>query len=385
MPNRWLILFVLFFARVTMAFQFQSAAALSPFIADSHGATLADIGLLIGVYLGPGIVVSIPGGSLAARFGDRRVVGWSLATMLTGGLMMTLGESWSLLLSGRVLAGVGGVVVNIVMTKMVVDWFAGREIGTAMGLFISSWPLGITLALLVLPWLAAGGWLALGWLGVVVVIGVALALFLGIYEPAPGLENAVPKGSSTSLPVVPLSLAAAIWALYNTALAMVFGFGPLLLTERGLTATVASPVVSLFTLMVGIGTPIGGMLSDRLGRDPVILFSLVASALFLPLLATLPLSYATPVFAVAGLVMALAPGPIMTLPAQILRPETRAFGMGVFFAVYYAVMMAGPAIAGAIADRAGDAGVALYLGSGMLAVSAVSLVFFRRTAAARPA
>ena len=109
MANRWLILWVLFFARTMMAFQYQSVAALSPFIADSYAASLADIGLLIGLYLGPGVVVAIPGGSLAARFGDRRVVGWSLVAMLAGGLMMIEGESWLVLMAGRVVAGVGGV------------------------------------------------------------------------------------------------------------------------------------------------------------------------------------------------------------------------------------------------------------------------------------
>ena len=190
MANRWLILWVLFFARTMMAFQYQSVAALSPFIADSYAASLTDIGLLIGLYLGPGVVVAIPGGSLAARFGDRRVVGWSLVAMLAGGLMMIEGDSWLVLMAGRVLAGIGGVVVNIVMTKMMVDWFTGHKIGTAMGIFISSWPIGIALALLVLPWLAPFGGLMAGWLGMSALVAIALAMFLGIYRPAPGTEDA---------------------------------------------------------------------------------------------------------------------------------------------------------------------------------------------------
>ena len=378
MANRWLILFVLFFARTSMAFQYQSAAALSPFIIDSYAATLADLGLLIGLYLGPGVIVAIPGGSLAARFGDRNVVGWSLVAMLAGGLMMMFGDSWSILLAGRVLAGIGGVVVNIVMTKMLVDWFSGHEIGTAMGIFISSWPIGISLALLVLPLLASGGGLLFGWLGVVISAGLALLLFIGIYRPAPAAENA-PKGVAVQwFPAMTLFLAAGIWALFNTALAMVFGFGPLLLTEKGLQATSASSIISLFTLMVGLGVPLGGFLSDRLGRDPVIFFSLAGSAIFLPLLLTLPHSILALSFALAGLVMGLAAGPIMTMPSQVLRPEARAFGMGVFFAVYYAVMMVGPALGGAISDWTGDAGTAFFLGAGMLAACVLALFSFRR-------
>lgn len=381
MENRWLILFVLFFARVNMAFQYQSVAALSPFITDKYSASLADIGLLIGMYLGPGVIVAIPGGTLAARFGDNRVVGLSLVAMLAGGLMMTLGDSWSLLLTGRVLAGIGGVIVNIVMTKMVVDWFAGREIGTAMGIFISSWPLGISLALLSLPSLAASGGLIWGWLGVMGSIAVALGLFLAVYRPAPERGVAAVKVAVRHFPVTPLALAAAIWALYNTALAMVFSFGSLILAEQGLEPPAASSVVSLFTLMLGVAVPVGGYLSDRLGRDVVILASLILSVVSLPVLLSLPIAVLNVTYALAGFLMGLSAGPIMTLPSQVLKPETRAFGMGVFFAIYYAVMMVGPAIGGTIADRTGTTGAAFVLGSGLLVMCIVALLIFQRRAA----
>ena len=54
MSNRWGVLVLLFCIRVTMAFQFQTVAALSPFFMTTLGIGLADIGLLIGVYLLPG-------------------------------------------------------------------------------------------------------------------------------------------------------------------------------------------------------------------------------------------------------------------------------------------------------------------------------------------
>ena len=65
--SRWTILAVLFTARLTMAFQFQSVGAVSPLIAETYGVSLADMGWLIGLYLAPGIVVAIPGGAIAAR------------------------------------------------------------------------------------------------------------------------------------------------------------------------------------------------------------------------------------------------------------------------------------------------------------------------------
>jgi MFS family permease len=383
LPNRWLILFVLFFARTTMAFQYQSVAALSPLIIDTYAVTLADIGLLIGLYLGPGVVVAILGGSIAARFGDRRVVSAALVLMILGDVTTLLFASWGWLVTGRVLAGIGGVVINVVMTKMLVDWFAGREIGTAMGIFVSSWPAGIALALLILPSLALFGGIALAWIGTALMATFALILFAAIYRTPH--QAALPPGAANRgrLPSRALYLAAGIWALYNTALAMVFAFGPILLNERGLNVAAASWIISLFIVFAGLAIPIGGYIADRTGRrDLVILTSLAGSALLLPALLYTPLSAGLVTFSMVGLIFGLAAGPIMTLPSQILRPEVRALGMGIFFTVYYGLMMVMPALVGGLADRAGHAEIAFLFGSSMLIVCVALLGQFRRAAVA---
>ena len=77
-----------------MAFQFQAVAALSPLIAEDYGVSIADIGLLIGLYLAPGIIVAIPGGTIAARFGDKRIVSLCMVLMLIGGVLIGWGPGW---------------------------------------------------------------------------------------------------------------------------------------------------------------------------------------------------------------------------------------------------------------------------------------------------
>ena len=59
--------------------------------------------------------------------------------MVVGGLLTGV-QSVSLLFVGRMVSGLGAVFVNVLMTKMVTDWFAGREIVTAMSMFVASWP-----------------------------------------------------------------------------------------------------------------------------------------------------------------------------------------------------------------------------------------------------
>ena len=51
---------MVFAVRATMGFQFQSVPAIAPLLARDFGVGLADIGLLIGLYLAPGVVVALP-------------------------------------------------------------------------------------------------------------------------------------------------------------------------------------------------------------------------------------------------------------------------------------------------------------------------------------
>ena len=66
MRHRRGILAALFLAQMSMTFQFQSIAALAPFLQQEAGLGLAEIGLLIGLYLAPGVLVAVPGGAMAA-------------------------------------------------------------------------------------------------------------------------------------------------------------------------------------------------------------------------------------------------------------------------------------------------------------------------------
>jgi hypothetical protein len=125
--NRWGILAVLFAVRLTMGFRFQSVAAVAPLLERELGVSLADIGVLIGLYFTPGVALALPGGAIGQRFGDKTTVLGALLLMLAGGLAMALSESWSIQVAGRLVAGTGGVMLNVQMTKMVTDWFAAAR------------------------------------------------------------------------------------------------------------------------------------------------------------------------------------------------------------------------------------------------------------------
>src|SRR5476651_443616 len=86
--NRWLMLAVLFVARTAMALQFQTVASSGPFLIDALGIDFAALGLLIGLYMLPGVAIALPGGVLGQRFGAKAVVLAGLAMMAVGGAIM---------------------------------------------------------------------------------------------------------------------------------------------------------------------------------------------------------------------------------------------------------------------------------------------------------
>ncbi|MBF9028911.1 MFS transporter [Rhodobacterales bacterium HKCCE3408] len=378
MAPRWRVLAVLFLVRTAMAFQFQLVAALSPLYQDHFGASLADVGVLIGIYLAPGIVFALPGGTVARWMGDRRIVLLGLVLMIAGGLVIAALPGWTAQIGGRIVAGIGGVIVNVIMTKIITDWFAGREISTAMAIYVNSWPLGIAVALLVLPPVAAAvgitgaayavaGFCAVGWL-----------LMATAYRDPPVVSTgAVLTGAWPTGPNLRLLIAAGlIWALFNVALGMVFGFGPALLAERGWDLAAASAQTSLVLWGVVVAGPIGGMIADRSGRrDLVIVVSLAAFAALLLVAAERPENWS--LFLALGLAAGLCPGAIMSLPSDALSPPMRATGMGLFFTLYYLMFFIAPPVAGAMSEASGSAASAFRLGVGCLVACVVLLAMFR--------
>ncbi len=377
--NRWIILGILFFARLAMAFQFQSIAALSPLIMDTFDVGLSDIGFLIGLYFAPGLVFALPGGAVAARFGDKRMVAIGLLLMLVGGVIIAATENWNVFVAARLIVGAGGVILNVLMTKMLVDWFVGKEISTAMAIFINSWPMGIGIALVVLPVLAANGGLLLAWIVLSILVAAALIVFvLGYRAPEDAIDAKVVL-ERVSFPVAALFFAGVVWALYNAALAMVFSFGPALLIQQGWSLVNAGSLISAFMIIFSIALPVGGIIADKTGRkDMIILISLISFAALMPIVVYMPAT-AVAILCGLGVLFALCAGPVMTLPAEVLTPKARSIGMGVFFTIYYVLMMVAPRIGGGLAEASGDAGAALIAGAIMSLMAAGALIAFRIT------
>src|SRR4026209_2106496 len=130
LENRGAMLAVIFITRTTMGMMFQSLAPVGPFLIDDLRLTYFDYSLLLGLFLLPGGVMALPGGMLGQRFGSRHIASAGLALMMVGGFVTAESSGFAPAGVGRVVMGVGGVLLNVALTKMVADWFTGRELST---------------------------------------------------------------------------------------------------------------------------------------------------------------------------------------------------------------------------------------------------------------
>jgi predicted MFS family arabinose efflux permease len=377
--ERWLILGVLFLARTVMGFQFQAVAALSSSLVADLGINYAQLGLLIGLYLLPGIVIAYPGGLLGERFGDKRIAMFGIALMAVGGFLTAASSDYASVFSGRLISGIGAVLLNVLLTKMTTDWFAGREIGTALALLVSSWPIGIGIALVTLPWLAVHTSTAMAFGTTAAVAALVLILIAMVYRvplvAAAPPPTGAPRPRLSPQELTQVSLAGGVWMLFNVGYILVMSFGPALLMSHGLSQRDAGFETSLVSWMVIVTIPLGGVLIDRVGHATLLMITgfaaLGLSTMLLPAVSSLA------VMTFIGAVAGLPAGAIMLLPSEVLHPQGRAAGMGVFYSWYYAGMAVLTPVAGVLRDTSGDPGMPLYFAGGLELAALAVLVLLR--------
>src|SRR6185295_2613288 len=268
----------------------------------------------------------------------RRVVIAGLALMVAGGVLTASAGSFAPALAGRIVSGVGAVLMNILLARLTSDWFAGKELSTAMGVMLTSWPVGLGLATATLGGIAA----ASGWRWAVsttaIAAAVGLLLMLLGFREAPrvaGAAAAAPRASLTPRDRR-LSISAGVaWGCFNASLVAIIAFGPGLLIARGTSLGDAGFVVSLAIWLTIVSIPLGGLLGDRLGRPP---------------------------------------GPLMALLPRALPPASLTRGFGVFYTIFYVMMALTQPAAGLVRDRFGDPAAPIVFAAVVMACTVVGLV-----------
>jgi MFS family permease len=381
MADRWVALAIVFITRTSMGFQFQSVAAVAPLMLAELQLTWVQVGSLIGLYMLPGAVFALPGGVLGQRFGDRRMVVVSLGLMVAGGLVTAGAHGFVVAAGGRLVSGVGAVLMNILLAKMVADWFAGREMSTAMGVMLTSWPVGLGIATATLGALATRASWRAAIVATAIVAALGLVLIALAYRDPPRKASAAADAAErrVRLPGREIALATSggfAWGCFNASLVAIIAFGPGLLIARGVSLPDAGFVVSLAIWLTIVSVPIGGLLTDRLGRPNLLIVagSLVA-AVFTVLLPAL--THPMLAFCLVGLAIGAPPGALMALLPKAVASERLATTLGVYYTTYYIVMAVVQLAAGAVRDVFGSPAAPIVFAALVMASTIVGFGVFR--------
>jgi MFS transporter, DHA1 family, multidrug resistance protein len=171
-----------------------------------------------------------------------------------------------------------------------------------------------------------------------------------------------------------------IGVLLFTMVVVMIGFGiiipvmPFYVKAFGASGMALGGLMSVFSVMQFIFSPIWGNLSDRYGRKPMLLLGTFGSALSLGMMAfsgSLPLLFASR--AIGGILSSATLPTAMAYVADKTSDEDRSQGMGLIGAAMGIGMVLGPALSGPLASRS----LSLpFLAAALLSLVAMLLILF---------
>jgi MFS family permease len=341
MPGRrWMILGVLFAARAATGFQFQSVGSSAKMLMEALGVDYAQIGMLLGAYLLPGVIVALPAGLLGQRFQEKTLGLAGLALMVISGAALSVCDDFVAALAARTIGGVGATITILAATKLTTDWFDGREIVLAMSLLQVSWPFGA---------------------------------MLGPSEQVQ--QTTVERSRLPGSVLLSVTIAGTIWGAMNLACVLFFSYAPLLVVAQGASPTAAASLVGLAIWFTILAIPTGGYVLHRWGRpiSAIIACAMIAAAALALFVAGV---YPTISCLIFGVAVGPLSGAILSLPAKVLSPRNRSVGFGVFYTCFYVLMAVGPLAAGRLQDVWGSPSAALVAGAALLVAIVPLSVFF---------
>ncbi len=274
-PTYWILSFVAtIFAMMTMQMSSLGFSPLLPAIQKDFGINYSQLGLFTGVYGLVAIALSIPGGVLAKRFGERRMLSLGLLVVTLGLTLLSLAPSFAWGLTARVI-WICGYRISFVCVMTAIALSAPKRLqSSAMGILgamaslasVIGAPFGITI----------GG--AFGWRrGILAFAGMALlgaVVFWLFYRRDPDAIASTPihGHGSAQAPDRSAFRTPVVWAMVLLGLANMGGFSATFFvpsavkTIFNLPPSSAAYLISASYVTAIFANLLCGYLADRLNR-----------------------------------------------------------------------------------------------------------------------
>lgn len=336
--------------------------ALYPILKDSHGLSFSQVGLITLAFQFTASMLQ----PVVGLYTDRKPQPYSLTVgmgfTLGGLLLMSQADSYPLILLAAALIGMGSSVFHPEASR-VARMAAGGRYGLAQSLFQVGGNLGqasgpLLAAFIVVP----RGQQSLVWFCGAALVAMTVLFQVGGWYRERRAATAAPvrgKASATAATLHALSRGRVLFAIvilvtllfsknvYQASLGSYFTF--YMIQKFGVSVQTAQFYLFAFLIGIVLGTLAGGAVGDRVGRIPVMWFSILGA---LPFALMLPHAnqFWTGVLAV-GVAMVMASAfPAILVYAQELLPGRVGLVAGMFFGFSFGLGGLGAAALGKLAD-----------------------------------
>lgn len=363
---RWLILLVVSLVMFGSYYIYDSLSPINEFIQQDMGIDNAKFGLLFSTYYIINLLfVLLIAGFILDRFGIRKAGTIYVFLILLGSVVTSLGagKSFTVMLIGRMIFGVGSEATLLVTNKVIARWFKGKELGFAYGLNITVMRLGTVLAfntsVQIADW--TGSWRWSVWAGAIVMF-VSFILFLVYLMIDKNVDKDIKGGVEDKIVVRDVfKLSSAFWfisILCVTFYSAIFPFtnhAPRFLQMKfGMSAARGGQYTSYIMIASMIFTPLLGLLVDKFGKRGKIMF--FGSIMILPAHLLLGLTTLPPAisFLVLGVSFSLVPAALWPAIPILVKEKYLGSAFGIIAWVQMSGLTLFPWLAGKIVDWSGD-------------------------------
>ncbi|MBU4264088.1 MAG: MFS transporter [Proteobacteria bacterium] len=362
---------------------------LLPSMGASLGLSFSQMGLISTSNFVGYLIAVLLCGKLSARFGARKLIGFAL--LLVGLSMLCIGASAKLfmIIVFYTLTGMGSGMSNVSMMALVSAWFTSRSRGKAAGFIVIGSGFAIVIAGRLVPWLngkGGEGW-RISWLVLGTIVTLVSAICYLILRDRPRELGLEPVGSSqASTPgqsraifekeqVRPSLIyhCAAIYFLFGFTYVIYATFVvTVMVQERGFSEAVAGNFWSWVGFLSLFSGPVFGVMSDKFGRKAALItvFCIQAMA-YLLIAVNLPGLFLYLSIGFYGIVAWSIPSIMAALIADYVGPHRTVSVFGFITFIFGIGQIAGPYLAGVLAETTGSFSSSFYLASGMAVLAAV--------------
>lgn len=275
---------------------------------------------------------------------------------LLGLVLLSLGESFAMLLVASALIGLGSSTFHPEASR-VARMASGGRYGFAQGVFQVGGNAGSALgpllaALIIIP----RGQGSIAWFCLLAILGIMVLLRVSRWVVSSNarlqLRGAAKNGNGltvqqTRQALLVLALLVFSKYVYMTCLSNFYTF--YLIENFAVSVADSQLFLFLFLAAVAVGTVAGGPIGDRIGRKPVIWVSIVGAAPLALLLPYVNLAGAAVLTVLIGLIMSSAFSAIIVF-AQELMPAKIGMISGVFYGMMFGISGIAAALLGMLAD-----------------------------------